>query len=379
MRKVQLYIEGNRIELFNDEQIQVTSSIQNVQDISKTFTDFSQGFTVPASDANNALFEHWYNSDIDFTVDNNLRKDAFIEIDLSTFRKGKVQLDGATLTNGKPSSYKLTFYGEGVTLKDTFGEDLLSDLDYSGLTHDFTSEEVRFRIEDATNYYDVKYPLITSNRIWEYQSTPVNVPFPNWLTAVLTQNDIHTTSGAIYKEELFPAVRVSKIFEEIENKYGITFKGVFLQDQRFTDLFLWFKGSEELQTSSNSYDAVVNTVTPSYSVYDLSGNIDSSNNEVLVYYQNGIITHYLTLSVTSASTSAEYIIDVYQNGNLINSIQGSGVNSYGITTIYNVVGLNELYTFKVRTFGTNTVDLELEYGVSYLSGSSFATDIVTVD
>ena len=68
MRKVQLYIEGNRIELFNDEQIQVTSSIQNVQDISKTFTDFSQGFTVPASDVNNVFFEHWYNSDIDFTV-----------------------------------------------------------------------------------------------------------------------------------------------------------------------------------------------------------------------------------------------------------------------------------------------------------------------
>ena len=105
MRKVQLYIEGNRIELFNDEQIQVTSSIQNVQDISKTYTDFSQGFTVPASDQNNVFFEHWYNSDIDFSTDNNLRKDAYIEINLTTFRKGKIQLDGATLTNGKPSSY----------------------------------------------------------------------------------------------------------------------------------------------------------------------------------------------------------------------------------------------------------------------------------
>ena len=56
-RKVQLYIEGNRIELFNDEQIQVTSSIQNINDLSKTYTDFSQSFTVPASDTNNAFFE----------------------------------------------------------------------------------------------------------------------------------------------------------------------------------------------------------------------------------------------------------------------------------------------------------------------------------
>jgi len=244
MRKVQLYIEGNRIELFNDEQIQVTSSIQNVQDISKTFTDFSQGFTVPASDTNNAFFEHWYNSDINFTTDNNLRKDAYIEINLTTFRKGKVQLDGATLTNGKPSSYKLTFYGEGVTLKDTFGEDLLSDLDYTALAHNYTSAQVLLRIQNATNTYDVKYPLITSNRIWEYQAVPPNAPLPNWLVNTLTQNDIHTTSGAINKNELFPALRVSKIFELIESKYGITFDGAFLQDERFTKLFLWYKGKE---------------------------------------------------------------------------------------------------------------------------------------
>jgi len=257
MRKVQLYIEGNRIELFNDEQIQVTSSIQNVQDISKTYTDFSQGFTVPASDLNNAFFQHWYNSDIDFTTDNNLRKDAYIEINLSTFRKGKVQLDGATLTNGKPSSYKLTFYGEGVTLKDTFGEDLLSDLDYTSYAHDFTSAEVLARIEDATNTYDVKYPLITSNRIWEYQAVPPNAPLPNWLVNTLTQNDIHTTSGAIHKTELFPALRVSKIFEEIQNKYGITFQGAFLQDERFTDLFLWYKGKEVLVQYSLAQNLVL--------------------------------------------------------------------------------------------------------------------------
>jgi hypothetical protein len=181
-RSVQVYIEGQRIELFNDETINVTSSIQNVQDLSKTYTDFSQGFTVPASSHNNAIFEHWYQSDVNATTDPNLRKDGFIEIDLTTFRKGKIQLDGAVVSNGKPSAYKITFFGEGVTLKDLFGEDLLSDLDYTALSHNFTSAEVIDRIEDNTNAYDVKYPLITSNRIWEYQSQSVDVPPPNWLT-----------------------------------------------------------------------------------------------------------------------------------------------------------------------------------------------------
>jgi hypothetical protein len=378
MRKVQLYIEGNRIELFNDEQIQVTSSIQNVQDISKTYTDFSQGFTVPASDVNNAFFEHWYNSDIDFTTDNNLRKDGYIEINLTTFRKGKVQLDGATLTNGKPSSYKLTFYGEGVTLKDTFGEDLLSDLDYTDYAHNFTSAQVLTRITNSTNTYDVKYPLITSNRIWEYQSALPNVPLPNWLVNTLTQNDIHTNSGAINKAELFPALRVSKIFDLIESKYGITFSGAFLQDERFTKLFLWYKGKETLQTASAEYSFTVDSVTPVFIQYDLSSFVNSATNEVTVQFQTGILQHFLIYSVTAATTSAGYIIDVYQNGNLINSIQGSGVQNYDIATLSNVSGLDEVYTIKLRTQGINIITSSLFYEVSYLSGS-YLIDSVVID
>ena len=66
MINVLLYIyddatnEPHRIELFNDETISVTSSIQDINDISKIFTDFSQSFTVPATPYNNKIFKHWY-------------------------------------------------------------------------------------------------------------------------------------------------------------------------------------------------------------------------------------------------------------------------------------------------------------------------------
>jgi len=55
-RIVDVYVEsisgsGNysKLELFNDEKIELTSSIQNIQDISKVYTDFTQSFTIPAS------------------------------------------------------------------------------------------------------------------------------------------------------------------------------------------------------------------------------------------------------------------------------------------------------------------------------------------
>jgi hypothetical protein len=366
MRKVQLYIEGTRIELFNDEQIQVTSSIQNVQDISKTYTDFSQGFTVPASDNNNRLFEHWYNSDIDFTTDNNLRKDAFIEINLTTFRKGKVQLDGANLTDGKPSSYKLTFYGEGVTLKDTFGEDLLSDLDYTEYAHEFTSDEIRTRIEDDNNTYDVKYPLITSNRIWEYQTSSPNVPTPNWLVSTSTQNDIHTTSGAINKNELFPAFRISKIFNLIEGKYGITFKGTFLQDERFTNLFLWYKGKEKLVTTSYNYDIDFTTVTPTFLNFDLSNYVNTTTNEITVDYIDPLIFyHRIDIDIISTSTAATYYIDVFQNGNYISTYADSGAGTVTVLLLTPTAGMSSTYKYQIRADDNNTIALSATYSVQY--------------
>ena len=42
MQKVILYIEGERIELFKDESVSLTQTIQNVKDISSIFTDFSK-------------------------------------------------------------------------------------------------------------------------------------------------------------------------------------------------------------------------------------------------------------------------------------------------------------------------------------------------
>ena len=49
MQEIQLYIQGEQVELFKDESVSITQSIQNVKDIAKVFTEFTKSFTVPAS------------------------------------------------------------------------------------------------------------------------------------------------------------------------------------------------------------------------------------------------------------------------------------------------------------------------------------------
>ena len=80
MQELQLYIEGQRIELFKDESVSLTQTIQNVQDVSKIFTSFTKTFSVPASKNNNKIFEHYYNYDIVDGFDARIKKAGNIEL-----------------------------------------------------------------------------------------------------------------------------------------------------------------------------------------------------------------------------------------------------------------------------------------------------------
>ena len=126
MYKLQVYIGGERLELFKDETVVLNSSVQNIKDISKVFTDFTQSFTIPASQVNNKILKHWYNADIENGFNSKERIQSQLELNYMPFKEGKMQLNGAKLKNGKPNSYSLTFYGNLINLSDLFGDDLLS-------------------------------------------------------------------------------------------------------------------------------------------------------------------------------------------------------------------------------------------------------------
>jgi len=346
-RTVQVYIEGERIELFDDEKINVSSTIQNVQDISKVFTDFSQSFTVPASPVNNKIFQHFYANEVDGTLNPNVRRDAFLEIDHTFFRRGKIQIEKADIKDSATDSYAITFYGDVRTLKDRFGEDKLSMLDYSAYTHPYSGAEILERVSSIVNDYDVRYPLISSKRVWQYNepTTPLD--------------NIDTLTGRIFYTELFPALRISKIFEVFEATYGITFLGNFLNDPRFTNLFLYLKNSEVFSFLSSPVR--VNITSESKTGY--WDDIFYPSTDIALYtFQNtidGSGTHKLYVNILSASTSATYYIDVYINGALTQTITGTGVADYYVGGIVNSSGINYEVYYEIKSTAAITLGLQL--------------------
>ena len=247
----------NRIELFNDEKISVTSSIQNFNDIGKLFTDYSQTFTVPASKHNNTIFKHWYESavgttdltqdiplDVEFAFDHRIKYYGYIEIDSIPFRDGKFVMQKANKKNNFIESYTINFVGNLVQLKDKFKEDKLNVLaGYESLNFEYNFTNV---IDGA--YPNIKFPLIGSTRRFEFETG--------------TASDVTTSAGAIPYTELFPAIRVSKIFDFIESTYGLTFEGDFLNYALFKELFLFCKNSEEFDFFSEPQSPNFTTTTP---------------------------------------------------------------------------------------------------------------------
>jgi len=355
-RKLQIYVEGQRLDLFQDEKIVINSSIQNVNDISKVFTDLSQSFTVPANTHNNAIFHHFYNSDVDAKSDvvlnYNIRREAVIEIDLTTLRKGTIQLEKANLKNGKPYSYTITFFGQLTSLKDKLGEDKLSDLDYTNYSHDYTGGEVLNRVTNSTDY-DVRYPLISSNRLWSYGSGT---------------NDISQNSRHIDYTELFPALKINRIFDAIETKYGITLTGNIRLDKRFDNCFLYLKNKEAMVTNTSSVEVNIPTTSSQY--------FDANTNQVLVNYiqsndlgLTGLITdytgiNYITLNVTPSS-SVQYYVDVYYNGQLQFTTTETGNTNIELGPLPNVYGLAQNISVQLRSDAPMSFSSSYDYNFVY--------------
>ena len=117
--KVSIYAgqDYRKLDLYEDENINLTSKLSDVEKLSNVFTDFSDSFTLPASSINNEVFRHYYNYDIDNAFNANLRIPAYIEIDTIPFRFGVLQLDGVDLKDFYPDTYKVTFFGNTTQLK----------------------------------------------------------------------------------------------------------------------------------------------------------------------------------------------------------------------------------------------------------------------
>ena len=363
-------LEYKRVELFADEKISVNSSIQNVNDISKTFTDYSQTFVIPASKQNNKIFKHWYENSNDSGFSTLVKADAYIELDTIPFRTGKIQLESATIKDNQPDSYSITFIGALGSLKDKFDGLFLKDLNDTSNDFTYSAAIVKAKVVTTAASADIMFPLISSLNYWTYGSG----------------YDISTSAEPIRYNQLFPALRLSKVISMIDNdtKWNINFSGSFLTDPRFTNAYLWLKNADVF-TPSYQEELITfqNTSTITYSdtqsttlalnfwkVPPLTSNVISSNS--LTYGGDDDYYRILNFSITPTVAGIKYKIVLYMNNISIatianyTSIVGTQVASYQEPCW---VHPNFDYTFKIVPEATITFNASVQLQSRFNKGT----------
>lgn len=361
-----IYIDGiaKRIELFEDEKISVTSSVQDIADVSKAKTDFTQSFTIPASPTNNEIFKHWYESSIDGGFDHRVKYNGYIEIDTRTFRDGAFALNDVKYKNGMLDAYSIVFYGKAKNIKDILKEDKLANLDFSALNHTFTSAEVISRITSPT--LGVAYPLFAHDRIYDYNTGG--------------SNDITINTGSIKWNSLFPAIPLSEILSRISTEYDLNFTGAFLDYPQFTKLWMLFKNAESF--SQKLTPLRVNFTTKNAALTNAEVNLTTDE----IGFQ-GTGYRNVRLQITTASTQP-YDILIYKNGALHGTYAGviGNSNDIFINEFITTQSINDKFTLAIQGQAGMSFTSLLTYtrgfgssAVSYTASGTSQTIGATID
>jgi len=356
--------EYNRIDLFDDEKISVTSSIQQINDISKTFTDYSQTFVVPASKQNNKIFRHWYDNSNDEPFSTLVKADAYIEIDTIPFRKGKIQLESANVVDGQAQEYSITFIGALGNLKDKFNGKYLKDLTDTTYDFNYSATLVKDKVTTQTTspeYPNIKFPLISSSRYWNYGAGGAD--------------DISSSATPIRFDELFPAIKLSAVLNMIQNDSNIlnlNFNGSFLSDARFTNAYLYLKNADEFKT--NLFQQI--DFTTKGNLEDLSGTTVNLTDNYFIRASGGLTK--ITITPQTGFTTVPYRVKRYLNGEFwdyYTDING-GTSSFTIRTDAD----QNKHSFYIETAETFQFVFKIDMGVtSYTKSATMSVQTIAAN
>lgn len=217
---------ANDLDLFKDEQVEITKRAKQVQEITVSDSEFSKSFTVPASAKNNAVFNYYANIDVDSTINPHKAIPAYWTIFLNTRYTGVLEVKGCVYKDGAPYSYSLVFYGRVKNLSTTFGEDRLTDVDWSSLDHTLNYDNIIDSWDGNLENGSLIYPLVDYERNMFLGDSEYN-----------QDGNIRNISNGIKQGDLKPALRFRKMIQLIFENYGLSVSGT-IDDSSIDNLYV---------------------------------------------------------------------------------------------------------------------------------------------
>jgi hypothetical protein len=218
MNNIELIVNDEVVDLYNDTSISLNLQSQDFNQLSEKQSSFSRSFVIPKTDKNNRLFQNVFTFNVidDFAYN---YINATLKINGVEFGKGNVIVENDGVGY---EELRITFYFDASPFFQLVSNTNLLECDFKGFDHYYNFENIVNSMDNARDYI---YPLI------DY-------------TADATKFPSTSSSSTIDINTLLPAIKVPAIIKAIENKIGYRFKGdVFLLQEYLTSIIPFSKST----------------------------------------------------------------------------------------------------------------------------------------
>ncbi len=268
------------LDTYGDESISLDYNVADLRDPAVIFSPITQNFNLPATDANNAFFKHYYDVNIQGGYNAYSKQQITLFSDGVALLDGYIQLLNVTIQDGMIKGYEVLVAGEVGGIARTLGEKELSELPLDALDHTFNWDNIydswTTPIGDAITYGMVDAKGFATDSVF----APQNPLKP------------------LAETNFYPHIKVKYLIEQIFESAGYTINATgFWESEYLTELYmlLWTNDAivpneeafnsrlfqvtgDDLQISNGN--AVAPTqVTFSSEVYDNGGNFSGNSYE----------------------------------------------------------------------------------------------------
>ena len=268
------------LDTYGDESISLDYNVADLRDPAVIFSPITQNFNLPATDANNAFFKHYYDVNIQGGYNAYSKQQITLFSDGVALLDGYIQLLNVTIQDGMIKGYEVLVAGEVGGIARTLGEKELSELPLDALDHTFNWDNIydswTTPIGDAITYGMVDAKGFATDSVF----APQNPLKP------------------LAETNFYPHIKVKYLIEQIFLGAGYTINATgFWESEYLTELYmlLWTNDAivpneeafnsrlfqvtgDDLQISNGN--AVAPTqVTFSSEVYDNGGNFSGNSYE----------------------------------------------------------------------------------------------------
>lgn len=232
----EIYVNGSKLDLFNDESINIKYIKKDAQDITKVFAPFSKGFSIPATPKNLQILNFFGDTSLIRSF-NSASFDCKIYLHGILNKEGILKIENVKYKSGKIDLFNVSFNSKLTSLQEAIGKDNISDLgDY------FVSwrpDVVRNSVQNTQGLPPFTWytPLISLYRVWEYNSQEQfndNIFFRS--------SNVWFEPRVIRADELRPAVNVVGLLNRIKEKYNLNFNIPLESRDELKKAFIWCNG-----------------------------------------------------------------------------------------------------------------------------------------